>query len=64
MNNSMSHPVPTRTYEEDAIAFSKKHKMAKKMKPIGEDLHQTFKKFGRVVSKLGSTHKKYGDKPF
>lgn len=42
----------------------KKDKIAKKMKPIGEQMHHTFKKLGKAVTKLGSTHKKYGDKPF
>lgn len=42
----------------------KKAKLAKKMKPVGEDIHSTFKKFGKAVSKLGGTYKKYGDKPF
>lgn len=42
----------------------KKQNVAKKMKPIGEEMHHTFKKLGKAVSKLGSTHKKYGDKPF
>lgn len=44
--------------------IQKKEKVAKKMKPIGQDMHDTFKKLGKGVSKLGSTHKKYGDKPF
>lgn len=42
----------------------KKKVVAKKMKPIGEQMHSTFKKLGKAVGKLGSTHKKYGDKPF
>ena len=42
----------------------KKETVAKKMKPIGEDMHHTFKKLSKAVSKLGSTHKKYGDEPF
>lgn len=41
----------------------KKDHMAKKMK-IGEEMHRTFSKLHKEVSKLGSTHKKYGDKPF
>lgn len=63
-HDSLAHLKDEKTGKYDLKLHSKKSNVAKKMKPIGQEAHDTFKKLGKAVGKLGATHKKYGDKPF
>ena len=47
-----------------AIAESKKREVGDKMWNPKHEAVKHLKKLGKAVGKLGSTHKKYGDKPF
>lgn len=51
-HDSLAHLKDEKTGKYDLKLHSKKKQVAKKMRPIGEDMYRTFKKFGKAVGKI------------